>query len=126
MISNRMFYVCSVLLVLYVGTSSSFIINAILMLSQWLIILIIISIWGTVVKGSIHFGTWFAIGSWFVALIIQQIVVLWIQYKTGSLSGGHFSRTSTLIHDLHEVFVGILLIVPGIPTAYLCSCGLTP
>jgi hypothetical protein len=75
MMSDRMFNVCTVLLVLYVGTSSSFITNEILMMSQWLIILIIVGVWGTVIKRSIHLGTWFAIGSWIVALIVQQFVV---------------------------------------------------
>ncbi|GMA63814.1 hypothetical protein NZD89_00585 [Alicyclobacillus fastidiosus] len=118
---SKLFYACSVLLVVYVGLSSTFIMNAYLMLAQWLVILLIMNIWGTVVKRSVHYGTWFAICGWFVALIIQQFTVFVMQCEKGGALGDFYSAINYLEHDLHQTFIGILMIVPAIPTGYVCS-----
>jgi hypothetical protein len=109
------FYASSLGLVVYVGLSSTFIANAMLMLSQWLIILMIMSAWGTIVKRSIHYSTWFAVLGWFLALLIQQSVVVFIQHRIGGVS--HY----LMKHDLHQLLLGILLILPAIPVGYIIS-----
>jgi hypothetical protein len=115
MSSVKWLYTGSTLLALYVGLSSTFITNSYLMLSQWLVILLIMNIWAIIVKRSIHYATWFAVCGWFVALIIQQLTVLYIQLQKGA--GGYY----LFRHDLHQTLIGILLIIPAIPTGYFCS-----